>query len=72
MQDKTVIRLAQLGCGAFALFIHAQYGINSLLVLMIAVLWGIPLDVIITRATKNNHEKPIKIITEFPEEKKLE
>lgn len=63
MDDKTVIRLAQLACGGFALFIHAQYGINSLLVLMIAVLWGIPLDVIITRATKNKHEKPIKITT---------
>ncbi len=72
MQDKTVIRLAQLICGAFALFIHAQYGINSLIVLMIAVLWGIPLDIIITKATKNNHEKQIKIITENPETKKHE
>jgi len=30
---------------------------------MIAVLWGIPLDVIITRATKSNHDTPIKITT---------
>ena len=72
MQDKTVIRLAQLVCGAFALFIHAQYGINSLLVLMIAVLWGIPLDVIITKVTKNNHKPPIQIITKTPEVKKHE
>lgn len=49
MQDKTVIRLAQLTCGGFALFIHAQYEINSLLLLLIAVLWGIPLDLILER-----------------------
>lgn len=47
MQDKTVIRLAELLCGGFALFIHAQYGINTFLILIICVLWGIPLDIVI-------------------------
>lgn len=53
MQDKTILRLAQLGCGGFALFIHAQYEINSLLVVLICVLWGIPLDVVMNRMQKN-------------------
>ena len=54
MQDKTVIRLAQLACGGFALFIHAQYEINSLLLLLIAVLWGIPLDLVIQKVRKQD------------------
>lgn len=53
MDDKTVIRLAELGCGGFALFIHAQYGINSLLLLLICVLWGIPLDIIMGKLKKD-------------------
>lgn len=55
MEDRTIIRLAQLGCGAFGLSIHAVYGVDSLLILMIAVLWGIPLDLLLERR-KNNHE----------------
>ena len=54
MQDKTVIRLGQLACGGFALFIHAQYEINSLLLLLICVLWGIPLDLVIQRMQKKD------------------
>jgi len=54
MQDKTAIRLTELACGGFALFIHAQYEINSLLLVLICVLWGIPLDVIIQRIEKKD------------------
>jgi len=56
MQDKTAIRLAELACGGFALFIHAQYGINTFVILIVCVLWGIPLDLVIEaiRKRKNN------------------
>lgn len=54
MQDKTIIRLTELACGGFALFLHAYYGINSLLLVLICVLWGIPLDVVMNRAQKKD------------------
>jgi len=54
MQDKTILRLAELGCGGFALFIHAYYGVNSLLLVLICVLWGIPLDIVLQKVQKKD------------------
>ena len=56
MQDKTIIRLGELACGGFALFIHAQYGINTFLILIICVLWGIPLDIVIDEIRKRRQQ----------------
>lgn len=52
MKEKTIIRMAQLVVGCYALTIHAIYSINHILLLIIAVLWGIPLDIILEKREK--------------------
>jgi len=49
VSDKAIIRLAELGAGCFVLWLHAQYGIDNLLILIAGILLGMPIDKMLGR-----------------------
>ena len=53
MKDSTAIRLGELGCGCFALFIHAQYRVDGILLLIIAILFGVPIEIVYEKVKKS-------------------
>ena len=46
MKDSTVLRLAELGCGCVLVVVHALTGVDSVILLIIALLFGVPIEIV--------------------------
>lgn len=57
MEDKTIIRIVELLCGLIALVIHTHYGVDTIVIILVCVLWGIPLDIVISKIEKKEGNK---------------
>lgn len=52
MQEKTVIRIAELASGCFILGVHAVTKVDGALILLGALLLGIPAELLVERLKK--------------------
>ena len=52
MKEKTVIRLAELASGVSIVVVHAVTGANGALLLLGALLLGVPVEVFLQRREK--------------------
>lgn len=52
MKDSTLIRLAELGCGFGLVVLHALTGVDNLIILIAALLFGVPIQILWERKKK--------------------
>ena len=52
MKDSTVLRLAELGVGFGLVVVHALTGVDNLIILIAALLFGVPIQILWERKKK--------------------
>lgn len=46
MKDETIIVIVKLLIGFGTLIIHVVFNVNHILIFMVCILWGVPLDLL--------------------------
>jgi len=46
LKDSTVLRIAELGAGCVLVVVHALTGVDSFIILMACILFGVPVEII--------------------------